>query len=197
MMECCHRAALPPFPNRMEDPLTHLMSRRAFLYATAGATAIGAFIRPVHARWVSGEDPFPYEVTRTESEWRALLTEDEYKILREGHTEPKRSHPYWEKTSEEAGIYSCKGCDLEIYEAKWKTVLEIGWVFFQHSIPNTIMTGIEWPEGSEMMDEFKSLTAMEAHCRRCGSHLGHLVPLKGQVLHCINGASLTFQPAAA
>ncbi|MBM7070109.1 peptide-methionine (R)-S-oxide reductase [Actibacterium sp. 188UL27-1] len=181
---------------RIEDMMISPVTRRHFLYATAGAAALTVSTSPARARWVSGDDTFPYEVTRTEAEWRATLTDDEYMILREGHTEAKKSHPYWEKTSEEAGIYSCKGCDLEIYEAKWKTVLEIGWVFFQHSIPNTVMTGIEWPEGSEMMDEFKSLTAMEAHCRRCGSHLGHLVPLKGQVLHCINGASLKFRPAA-
>ncbi|MEO1307534.1 MAG: peptide-methionine (R)-S-oxide reductase [Pseudomonadota bacterium] len=171
------------------------VSRRNFLYASTGLAALGAFGTPADARWVSGDDSFPYEVTRTEAEWRAMLNEDEYKILRQGYTETPKTSPFWDMTSEEAGTYHCKGCDLAIYDAQWKTVLDIGWVFFQHSAPNTVMTGIEWPDGSGMMEEFKTLTAMEAHCRRCGSHLGHIVAIKGQVLHCINGASLTFQSA--
>ena len=55
--------------------------------------------------------------------------------------------------------------------------------------------GVDWPEGSEMRDEFASLAGIETHCRRCGSHMGHIVLVGSRQLHCINGASLNFAGA--
>ena len=173
-------------------------SRRDVLQVGLGAAAVGHLPSAASAqKYVPGNDSFAYEIQRTENEWRSLLTEDEYTIMRLGHTEPRQSSEHWDRPAEEAGIYACKGCGLPIYDAKWKKVLDIGWVFFTHSEPNSVLTAIEWPDGAGMMDEFKSLTAIEVHCRRCGSHLGHIVSIKNEVLHCINGASMTFTPASA
>ena len=141
-------------------------------------------------------DEFDYEVQYTEEEWRSRLTDFEYTILREGGTEPQRTSAYWDETS--AGAYHCKGCDLKIYDSRWKTVLDKGWLFFKHAEPNTLMMGIDWPEGADKEDRsLDVLTSVETHCRRCGSHMGHYFIVDGKLLQCINGTSLTFVSADA
>ena len=120
-----------------------------------------------------------YEVQRTDADWRARLSEHEYAILREGGTEPRHSSPLATETRN--GTYACKGCELPIYSSSEKIILPQGWVFFHHSYDNAVLTGVD--QGH-----------IEAHCRRCGSHLGHILYVETQVLHCINGTSLIFTP---
>jgi len=122
---------------------------------------------------------FRYEVQRTEAEWRARLSEDEYTILREGGTEPRNSSPLAAETRN--GTYACKGCDLPIYSSSQKIILPQGWVFFHHSYENAVLTGIDNGQ-------------IEAHCRRCGSHLGHILYVQSKIVHCINGSALSFTP---
>ncbi|MEP2781616.1 MAG: peptide-methionine (R)-S-oxide reductase [Pseudoruegeria sp.] len=175
--------------------IANKMNRRSFLSTSAvglGATAIAA---PAHARYVSSEDGFDYEVTKSPEAWLEQLGEHDFNILRKGATETPKSSPYWDQTGE--GSYSCKGCDLPVYDARWKRVLDKGWVFFQHAEPNSTLSGIDWPEGSNMAKELEILTAMEVHCRRCGGHLGHVFYVENQMLHCINGSSLNFTAAQA
>ena len=174
-------------------------TRRNFLASTALFSA-GAALGPSMARATPGaSDSFSYEVTRTEEEWRARLTRTEYRIMRDGGTEWQRSSPYWE--SVEAGTYCCKGCDLPLYSSTTKVVLPIGWVFFRHSFANAVLTDLDPvnPYGAGMAPEPSAdIDALvEVHCRRCGSHLGHLVAIQGAPMHCINGAALTFQPETA
>jgi len=168
------------------------MTRRGFVAAGAAAplalAAGGAGARP------AGADGFIYEIRRTEEEWRALLTPQEYRILREGGTELPASSDLWDETR--AGTYSCKGCTLDIYASDWKVPLDKGWVFFVHAIPNAVLMGTDGPEQAYGMDPQGDNTLIEAHCRRCGSHLGHILLVEEQILHCINGRSLTFAPAA-
>ena len=192
------------------------VSRRSMMAALPAALAVSA--APA-ARAAPGDAaPFQFEVTRTEDEWRAMLTEDEYKILREGGTEQPRSHPLWDST--EAGIYCCKGCDLPVYDARWKVVVPVGFLFYKHAEPRSVLTSIDTsvygqlggaaaamgpvvPEAlpPDLSDEelraLDSLLLIEVHCRRCSSHLGHLVIVQGQLLHCINGSAMNFTPEAA
>lgn len=131
---------------------------------------------------VNGDD-FVYEVNYTEAEWRARLTEKEFGILRMGGTEEPKSSPLW--IEESKGVYHCKGCELPVYESQYKVIVDKGWAFFQHSIPDTVLTGIDF--GLEPI--------IESHCRRCSSHLGHVVYVETQILSCINGAALNFKPS--
>lgn len=131
-----------------------------------------------------GESEFKFEIVRTDEEWRELLTEDEFKILRRGGTETPKSSELWEEDRD--GTYHCKGCDLHVYSSDWKTILDKGWVFFAHCEPNSVLTGI---------DEARFFSIIEAHCRRCGSHLGHILYVEDRILHCINGTSLVFKMA--
>lgn len=123
---------------------------------------------------------FSYEIERSDADWRARLTPAEYAILREGGTEQPNSHRYTQKSDD--GAYHCRGCALPIYSSAQKVNLDIGWVFFRHAIPKSILTDID--QGR-----------IEAHCRRCGGHLGHILYVETQILHCINGIALKFMPA--
>ena len=161
--------------------------------AAISAPVMGAFA----ARAQSADDgEYRFEIVRSEAEWREMLPEFEYHILRNGGTEPHFSSRLWNEERE--GHYACRGCELRLYESEWKTIREIGWVFFYHSVPNSTLTSIdEIPEQYLADDAMASDgTMIEAHCRRCGSHLGHIILVQGDVLHCINGASLVFEPTA-
>ncbi len=176
----------------------HVTSRRAFLgSATLAALGSTQFARTAEAQAIITSEDYTYEVTRTEAEWREMLSDEEYRILREVGTEPRFSSELWEE--ERDGTYSCRGCDLPIYDNTYKEVLFVGWVFFDHSFVNTTLTGIDiLPAeygGTEDMATTPAL--METHCRRCGSHLGHILTVQGKTRHCINGAALTFEPDVA
>ncbi len=170
------------------------LRRRAFLQASA-ASAVA--LAPVAARANTASSTFTYEVQRTEEEWRARLSKEEYNILRNGGTELPKTSETWDE--ERDGAYSCKGCELVLYESVWKEQLDIGWAFFAQSVPDTILMGIDGspPYGNRMGDNNAPPAMIEAHCRRCGSHLGHILTVKGKTLHCINGTALDFQPAEA
>lgn len=169
------------------------LGRRGFLAGTAAAATFGAGARPSLAGDMGGT--FAYEVTRTEADWRAMLSELEYNILRGGATEPQRTSPLW--TERRPGTYCCRGCDLTLYKSLQKIQLEKGWAFFRHSLKDTVLTDLDL-QGGRMGDPFAELAAgMEVHCRRCGSHLGHIVALTevpDAPIHCINGTALRFEP---
>ncbi|MEO0982554.1 MAG: peptide-methionine (R)-S-oxide reductase [Pseudomonadota bacterium] len=179
------------------------LSRRNLLVgsALAGAAALGRSgdaraeeAAPVYntPSDVQPREPdFSYAFNRTEDEWRAALTEDEYWILREGGTERPKSSPLWNERRD--GDYRCKGCDLLIYSSDYKKELRKGWVFFKQCEPDATLTGIDLV--TQYGRRQRQQTMMEVHCRNCGSYLGHMVYLSGDVLHCINGAALTFREA--
>ncbi len=170
-------------------------TRRHFL----GGVALSAIAPPVILTSKAAANPlasneFEFEITRTEAEWQERLDSFEFNILRQGGTEPHFSSRLWNE--ERAGHYECRGCDLRLYESEWKTIRQIGWVFFYHSAPSSVMTGIDVLPPDDDPETEEPRTMVEAHCRRCGSHLGHLVVVEGELLHCINGASLVFHPTA-
>ena len=153
------------------------MKRRYFLLCTAALPFVAG------PAWAS-EGKF--EVTRTEAEWRAMLTDAEYRVMRKEGTEPAGSSPLDKEYRD--GIYHCKGCDLSVYSSEAKYDSGTGWPSFFESLPNAIGT-------KEDNTFFTRRT--EVHCRRCGSHLGHIFndgpPPTGK-RHCLNGVSLRFVP---
>ncbi|MEM7644312.1 MAG: peptide-methionine (R)-S-oxide reductase [Pseudomonadota bacterium] len=170
------------------------ITRRAMLGSSAAAAATlsapAAKARPA--------DTFDYEIQRSDDEWRAMLSEDEYNILRGGQTEWPKTSPLWEGTRD--GTYHCRGCDLPLFEANWKVVLDKGWVFFEHSIDNAVLTGIDGPVRQYGQNEMAvdAIALVEIHCRRCGSHIGHYLEVtRQQNLHCMNGTALEFRAAEA
>lgn len=136
-------------------------------------------------------DTFTYEVQRTDAEWREMFDEETYKILREGDTEWPKSSKWW--NDYRPGYFCCVGCKLPNYDSIWRAKVNKGWVFFHQSRPDSLLMGIDGKAPDGMTKDNPKAT-IEAHCRRCGSHMGHILKVNGKVLHCINGKALDFIP---
>ncbi|WP_323765297.1 peptide-methionine (R)-S-oxide reductase MsrB [Marinovum sp.] len=154
------------------------LDRRHFLLTSAAALGLPAAAR-------AQEQTF--EITRTEAEWRGMLTELQYAVMREEDTEPPYSSPLHDQTA--PGTYLCRGCDLPLYASEHKYDSGTGWPSFWMALNDAIRT---------KRDRKLFISRTECHCRRCGSHLGHIFddgPQPTGKRHCLNGVSLKFRPA--
>ena len=158
------------------------MNRREFILSSAGTVALmraGAVSAATDASYVT--------VRRSEQEWRAMLSEAEYDVLREEGTERAFTSPLNDETR--AGTFHCKGCDLPVYPSDTKYKSGTGWPSFWAPIEDAVRT---------KPDRKLFITRTEVHCRRCGSHLGHIFddgPEPTGERHCLNGIALTFSAA--
>jgi peptide-methionine (R)-S-oxide reductase len=167
-----------------------MMKRRELLL---GATALGisAIAGARLLGWRVAPDAMAetFEITKTEAEWRAILTPDQYAVLREESTERAGSSPL--NSEKRKGVFHCAGCDLPLYSSDVKYESGTGWPSFWESLPGAIGT----KEDSSFF-----ITRTECHCSRCGGHQGHIFddgpPPTGK-RHCINGIAMTFKPATA
>ena len=178
-------------------PKMPLSRRQFFATSSAAALSLGASTTASSANEQEfQESTFTgFEITRTEEEWRAQLTEFEYEILRNGRTEKPKSHPLWDDFT--AGSFHCKGCDLKAYDGRWRSPTDKGWVFFYHAETDAVLLGVDGP-----VAEYGQMSAgysanIEVHCRRCASHLGHIVYIDKLIQFCMNGTALNFYPETA
>ncbi|MBA2258073.1 MAG: peptide-methionine (R)-S-oxide reductase MsrB [Acidobacteria bacterium] len=127
-----------------------------------------------------------FPVTKTDAEWRAQLTPEQYRVLREHATERPGSCALL--AEKRAGTFTCAGCGQPLFVADRKFESGTGWPSFFAPLDGTIETTV---------DRGMFMERTEVHCSQCGGHLGHVFPdgpPPTGLRYCINGVALNFEP---
>lgn len=128
-----------------------------------------------------------YEVEKTDEQWRAELSPEEYHVLREAGTERAFTGEYTD--TETTGIYSCRACGTDLFTSDTKFHSGCGWPSFYQAIDGRI----EYIEDTSF-----GMKRVETRCATCGSHLGHVFPdgfgTPTGDRYCINSLSIRLQP---
>lgn len=165
------------------------MNRRTFLTRTGlGVATIGALGLPVRVLLAGDNDDASVDPKwrLTPAQWRKRLTPEQYRVLRQGGTEPSGSSPL--NDEHRAGIYHCSGCELPLYSSKTKFHSGTGWPSFYEPLPHAVST---------RTDHSWFMSRTEVHCARCHGHLGHVFddgPPPTGLRYCMNGVALHFVP---
>jgi peptide-methionine (R)-S-oxide reductase len=138
-----------------------------------------------------GEAPRCYSTgemaEKAETDWQAILTPEQFHVLREHGTEHRGSSPLLQE--KRAGTFRCAGCGQPLFSSATKYESGTGWPSFYRPIEGAIGTTTDRSHG---------MTRVEVHCANCGGHLGHVFP-DGPAptgdRYCMNGVALTFEPA--
>jgi peptide-methionine (R)-S-oxide reductase len=165
------------------------MVDRRLLLAGGAALAAVALVR-----WIDGTDDVEaaadsFEIQKSDSEWRRILSKPQYEVLRLHRTEIPGSSPL--NAEKRAGTFGCAGCDLPLFSSTAKYDSGTGWPSFYQPLPDAL---------GRRTDHVLLVPRIEVHCRRCGGHLGHVFndgPPPTGLRYCINGVALVFVPGTA
>jgi peptide-methionine (R)-S-oxide reductase len=156
-----------------------LYNKRQFLSLT-GMAAVGLTFGCGRDASAKGR----FAITKSDAEWRKILSPAAFKVLRREDTET----PYSSKLNAEkrSGIYSCAGCAQKLFSSKTKFDSGTGWPSFYQPLPGAV--GLS-------RDNKLGYTRTEVHCARCGGHLGHVFddgPAPTGKRYCMNGVAMRF-----
>jgi peptide-methionine (R)-S-oxide reductase len=143
--------------------------------------ALGLGFRGVPAS--AAPEKFPF--TRSDAEWRKLLSPAQYAVLRREGTERPGSSPL--DREHRKGVFSCAGCRQPLFSSAAKFDSGTGWPSFFRPLPNAVATH---------SDRSMLMARTEVHCRRCGGHLGHVFddgPKPTGLRYCMNGVAMAFR----
>lgn len=128
-----------------------------------------------------------YPVQKSDDEWRAVLSPEQFRVLRKQGTEAPGTGEY-DKHHPSAGVYNCAGCNTPLYRATTKFKSGCGWPAFYENLPGKVV---------RKEDRAFGMMRTEIVCANCGGHLGHVFKGEGYETptderHCVNSISLKF-----
>ncbi|CRG84079.1 hypothetical protein PISL3812_01416 [Talaromyces islandicus] len=129
-----------------------------------------------------------YPDQRSDEEWRAVLSPEQFRVIRQKGTEPAFTGEY-DKHYPSTGVYNCAACDTPLYKADTKFKSGCGWPAYFDAIPGAVTRHVDRAFGMERT---------EIVCSQCGGHLGHVFkgegfPTPTDERHCVNSVSLRFE----
>ncbi|BAS58892.1 MULTISPECIES: peptide-methionine (R)-S-oxide reductase MsrB [Leptolyngbya] len=127
-----------------------------------------------------------FEINKTEEEWKASLTPEQFRVLRKHGTERAGTSPLDKEYGK--GTFKCAGCGTPLFSSETKFNSGTGWPSFYAPLENAIEVSI---------DRSLFMTRVEVHCAKCGGHLGHVFedgPRPTGQRYCMNGVALEFVP---
>ncbi|KAB8073886.1 Mss4-like protein [Aspergillus leporis] len=163
------------------------ISRSTTLKAVPGIPFLGSLFSS-SAKSENQENNMSYPDQRNNEEWRAILSPEQFRILREKGTERPGTGEY-DSHYPSQGVYNCAGCNTPLYKASHKFKSGCGWPAYFDSIPGAVTRHTDSSFGMERT---------EIVCSNCGGHLGHVFkgegyPTPTDERHCVNSVSLRFQ----
>lgn len=170
-----------------------MMKKRRFLWAGGAFLGTAWFLRSLTGAQSTASAGAKalnstFEVTKTEAEWRKVLSPEQFYVLRQQGTERAGTSPL--EKEHRKGVFACAGCNLPLFQSATKFDSGTGWPSFYAAIAGATDT---------TTDTSFLMTRVEVHCRRCGGHLGHVFddgPAPTGDRYCMNGVALTFSPTS-
>jgi peptide-methionine (R)-S-oxide reductase len=162
------------------------MKKRDFLKLSAASGMVWLSSCSSRSTKVMASPKTTFEITKTEAEWRKILTPEQFDVLRKHGTERAHTSPLDKEYGK--GTFVCAGCNLPLFSSETKYNSGTGWPSFYAPLEGAIGTSI---------DRSFFTTRTEVHCHRCGGHLGHVFddgPAPTGKRYCMNGVALKFIP---
>ena len=161
------------------------MTRRDWLGMLSGLGLAGRFADAAAATPAPKIEP----LLLSDTQWKARLTPEQYRVLRHEGTERAFTSPL--NDEKRKGTYQCAGCDLALFTSEMKFDSGTGWPSYFTSLPGAVGTKRDFSLG---------LPRVEYHCARCGGHQGHVFedgPKPTGLRYCNNGVALKLAPVMA
>ena len=160
-------------------------TRRTFFRTVSIGSAMAAIGFAWRGAPAAQPDTFP--VSYPDAEWRKRLSPAQYSVLRKEGTEAPYTSPL--NAEHRPGVFSCAGCALPLFSSSTKFDSGTGWPSFWAPLHGAV---------EEDRDTTLGMIRIEAHCRRCGGHLGHVFddgPRPTGLRYCMNGVAMRFTAA--